>query len=107
MDNPGKSNRPQDSMPDSGDGHDWLATTGAVSAGTVLAALRDSSSGLGAPFAQPILLFERARVVGTLHIRDIDFICEAIEPVEREVFRSFPSASVLYSFQMAGLKTRT
>ena len=80
MDNPGKSNRPQDSMPDSGDGHDWLATTGAGSAGAVLAALRDSSSGLGAPFAQPILLFERARVVGTLHIRDIDFICEAIEP---------------------------
>lgn len=59
---------------------DWLATTGAGSAGAVLAALRDSSSGLGVPFAQPILLFERARVAGTLNIRDIDFICEEIEP---------------------------
>jgi len=80
MDNPDVSNRPQGPDSCSDDGRDWLATTGAGSAGAVLAALRDSSSGLGAPFAQPILLFERARVVGTLHIRDIDFICEAIEP---------------------------
>ena len=93
MDNPDVSNRPQGPDSCSDDGRDWLATTGAGSAGAVLAALRDSSSGLGAPFAQPILLFERARVVGTLHIRDIDFICTFVGamanakhlPVKREM----------------------
>lgn len=59
---------------------DWLATTGAGSAGTVLAALRNPSLGVGAPFSQPVLLFERARVAGTTNIRDIDYICEDMEP---------------------------
>ena len=79
MDNPNTTNT-QSRKPGTDDERGWLATTGAGSAGEVLAALQDATSGLGAPFAQPILLFERARVAGTTNIRDIDFICEDIEP---------------------------
>ena len=80
MDNPNTAGASQPDEPGENGGQDWLATTGAGSAGAVLAALRDATLGLGAPFAQPILLFERARVAGTTNIRDIDFICEDIEP---------------------------
>lgn len=83
MDNPNTTNTAQASEPRNDGDRDWLATTGAGSAGAVLAALQDARAGLGAPFAQPILLFERARVAGTTNIRDIDFICEAIEPGEK------------------------
>ena len=80
MDNPNTTNTAQAHEPDADGGRDWLATTGAGSAGEVLAALQDTTLGLDAPFTQPILLFERARVAGTTNIRDIDFICEDIEP---------------------------
>ena len=80
MDNLNTTNTAQTHEPGEDGERGWLATTGAGSAGEVLAALQDATLGLGAPFAQPILLFERARVAGTTNIRDIDFICEDIEP---------------------------
>ncbi|MBR0405250.1 MAG: HIRAN domain-containing protein [Eggerthellaceae bacterium] len=80
MDNVTTDGAAPNNAPSTDEGRDWLATTGAGSAGAVLAALRDPSLGVGAPFSQPILLFERARVAGTTNIRDIDFICEDIEP---------------------------
>lgn len=80
MDNQSSINASQAHEPSAASEQNWLATTGAGSAGAVLAALQNTTLGLGTPFAQPILLFARARVAGTTNIRDIDFICEDIEP---------------------------
>lgn len=103
MDNPNTASTAHAHDSNASNGQDWLATTGAGSAGAVLAALQDATLGLGAPFAQPILLFERARVAGTTNIRDIDFICEDIEPgaklgLKRDVDnRDDPYAVSVYS----------
>lgn len=83
MDNANTDGTVPNNAPGADEGRDWLATTGAGSAGAVLAALRDPNLGVGAPFSQPVLLFERARVAGTTNIRDIDYICEAIEPGDK------------------------
>ena len=70
------------------DVRDVLArVAGASEASVALAALQSGQLGIGAPFSQPIKIVTRARLAGTTNRRNIDDICDVLQPGDCLRFR--------------------